>query len=148
MAAKGDRKRVVDGARWRWMSMQRVPKVATSSSPEGKMFAQFGAIRLVQREIGSLVGKFFLAGVQAVRTGIGGRDASMSSSRPTRSSEVAKKKKRVLPMFFSGGCPSSASGASGRDAVPASHPLSGAAQACRPRKKKLREGVDTLKNRD
>jgi hypothetical protein len=119
-----------------------------ASPSEEKKFAQICAIGLVRREIGHPFGKFFLAAVQAFRAGDRARRTRAASWRRAAKRAASMKKKRVLPMFFfkhmSVGC----AGAfrTRRDVA--------VAGACRYRppapgaRKKLREGVDTQKNRD
>ncbi|HEV7271590.1 hypothetical protein [Pseudoxanthomonas sp.] len=112
------------------------------------MFAHFGAIGLVRREIGRPSGKFFLGSVQAVRAGGGRARMCMPSWRRWRARDESEKKKRVLPMFFFK--PMSVAqvrhGRSWRAAavVVAFRSRVGATAD----QKKSVEGVDTLKNRD
>jgi len=123
-------------------------RTATRSPEGGNFFAQIGAIGLVRREIGRPRGKFFLACVQAAKAAAGAlrrRAATVPVNAPRA---TPAKKRRVFPMFFfmrlSGG----------RSRRRRRRRAAAIVRACRCRaaaataKKKLREGVDTLKNRD
>ncbi|MBD9468777.1 hypothetical protein [Pseudoxanthomonas sp. PXM01] len=110
---------------------------------EEKKFAQIGAFGLVRREIRRPSGKFFLGAVQAVRVRLVGCRAIAARSYARMHRAIAKKKKRVLPMFFFRRMSSANAGCfNGRHGVAA-----GVAAGRRPpapaSKKKLREGVDT-----
>jgi hypothetical protein len=94
------------------------------------------------------LGFFFLAAVQAVRSDDDALPVPAVSSDKKAARATSMKKKRVLPMFFfrrmsAGGI---ADIRHGRDAAVFRARRRDAAGTAT--KKKLREGVDTLKNRD
>ncbi|NCT71804.1 MAG: hypothetical protein GXC75_12755 [Xanthomonadaceae bacterium] len=75
-------------------------EVGDAPPDEGKKFAQIGAVGLVRREIRRPAGKFFLGTVQAVSARPDRCQAIVAWSSANAPRAVAKKKKRVLPMFF------------------------------------------------
>jgi len=145
---EGGGKCIARAARRRFASSREAVDASTTSSSDGKIFAHFRAIGLVRREIGRPSGKFFLACVQAVGARVGRVPVRAPSWRRCCPRNAAKKKKRVLPMFFFK--PMSVRQIRrGRSSCAAAVV---AAFRCRPgmtaKEKKLLEGVDTLKNRD
>lgn len=125
-----------------------VPDVAKRSPTRRKIFAQIGAIGLVRHGIRTPSHKFFYPAFNPFRRPISASSAAPRIASVARAPPVAEKNMRVFPMFFSWMlCMRVACGATG-DAGRAAIAASGGSASRRRGEKKLRSGVDTLKNRD